>query len=78
MKPFDIYFGRVQQAGANIRLELKKLFREALEHRGTKVEKGIVVPMVLQSEEEDGMVVVKMYFKKSGKTLSHEHTNTII
>lgn len=66
IKPFDIYFGRIQQAGSNIRLELKKRFRQALAHRGVEIKKGIDIPMAVQSGEEDGIIVVKLYFKKSG------------
>ncbi len=66
IKPFDIYSGRVQKAGSNIRLELKKRFRQALEHRGVEIKKGIDIPMAIQSGEEDGCIVVKLYFRSDG------------
>jgi len=64
IKPFDIYFGRIQKAGSNIRLELKKRFRQALEHRGVTIKSKIDIPMAIQTGEEEGCVVVKLYFHK--------------
>lgn len=64
IKPFDIFYGKIQQAGSNIRLELRKAFRAELERRGASLEKKSEVAMMIQEEEEYDCIVVKVLFHK--------------
>lgn len=71
---FDIHYGRVQQAGSNTRLELKKDLRETLTHRGVDLAPKTQVPMAIMDEEEEGCVVVKLYFRKEQQLAREVHT----
>lgn len=63
-KPFDIFYGKIQQAGSNIRLELRKAFRAELEKRGANLEKKSEAAIIIQEEEEYDCIVVKVLFHK--------------
>ena len=64
MNPFDIFYGRIQKSGGNTRLELRKEFRAEVEKRGATLEHKDQVAMVVQDEEENGCVIVKLYIHK--------------
>ena len=65
MKPFNICYSRIQTSGNNTRLELRKEFRADIERRGGALNHKDQCGLVIQDDEEDGCVVVKMYIQKT-------------
>lgn len=74
MKPFNLYFGKIQKAGSNVRLELKKNLREVLQHRGASLEPKSQIAITVVSGEEEGCIVAKLYFRKE-KTNNDDQDN---
>lgn len=64
IQPFDIHYGKIQQAGSNTRLELKKDLRQELTRRGANLTPKTQAAITIQQEEEHGCIIVKVFFHK--------------